>query len=410
MKKLFPLIMITALSVLIILALFPGCDELVTNETYFYDTLRIDGTIYETDTTCAICHNDDTDSITIASRQWAFSGHGTGNLSDYDYLGKNTAVCGPQCHTKEGYIQYLADSTIATVYFPTEIGCIACHSPHENKDFSLRDQTNLCVHCHNQVILPPTEALANISISDNWGPHFSTEYGMILGVGGYEYSFAAPYNFSYHRNMGASGCITCHMDSANVFTLGGHSLNVVYNSEQLTASCNIAQCHIADPIDDIYTHNVLQAELADSLAVLKDSLIAANLLTVFDIPVVRSISGDSLVTDSAGALFNYLFVSGDSSHGIHNLPYAFDLVNSSLTFLSDRLTLTVPNAVSDSGTVTLNPTGGSYLRGSSVEVTADPAAGYTFDTWSGDTVSTDNPIIIKMDSDITIEANYTALK
>ncbi len=409
MKKLFPLIMITVLSGLIILVLMPGCDELVTNETYFYDTLRIDGTIHEADTTCGICHNDETDSMTIALRQWSFSGHGTGILSDYDYLGQNTAACGPECHTKEGYIQYLADSSIATVYFPTEIGCMACHSPHENKDFSLRDQTNLCVFCHQQIIDPPSGVLTNISISDSWGPHFSTEYGMIRGIGGYEYAFASPYNFSLHSNMGENGCMTCHMDSANVFTLGGHSLNIVYNSEQLTTSCNVASCHGSDPIDDIYNHNVWQAELADSLAVLKDSLVAANLLTIFDIPVVRSISGDSLVTDSAGALFNYLFVSGDSSYGVHNLPYARDLVNSSLSFLSDRFTLTIPNAAGDSGTVTLNPTGGSYIRGTTVEVLATSNAGFVFETWNGDTISTDNPIIILMNSDITIEANYTAI-
>ncbi|MCP4705916.1 MAG: hypothetical protein GY865_15055, partial [candidate division Zixibacteria bacterium] len=138
MKKLFPLVVITAMAGLIILALLPGCDELVTNDNYYYDTLRIDGTIHEADTTCGICHNDKTDSITIAKRQWEFSAHSTGNLTDYDFLGENTAVCGPECHTKEGYVQYLADLTTGTVYFPTEIGCFACHSPHENKNFSLR--------------------------------------------------------------------------------------------------------------------------------------------------------------------------------------------------------------------------------------------------------------------------------
>ncbi len=409
MKKFIPLTIITALAGLIILALMPGCDELITKENYYYDTLRIDGTNYEADTTCGLCHNDKTDSITIASRQWAFSGHSTGNLTDYDYLGENTAECGPECHTNEGYVQYLADSTNEAIYFPTEIGCFACHSPHENRDFSLRDQSDLCIQCHQQSIDPPLSGLPNISISNNWGPHFSTEYGMLLGNGGYEFDFFT-YNSSSHATMGAGGCQTCHMDMANGFTLGGHSLNIAYNSEQLTVACNVSGCHIGDPVEDFINYNPLQSDLTDSLAILKDSLVAAGLLTISDVPVAQTLSGDSLVSDSAGALFNYLFVSGDSSSGIHNLLYAHDLVNSSLNFLSDRFTLTVTNASTDSGTVTLDPAGGIYIRGTTVEVTADPNAGYTFDSWGGDLFGTDNPASILMDSDKTITVNYTAMK
>jgi uncharacterized repeat protein (TIGR02543 family) len=200
------------------------------------------------------------------------------------------------------------------------------------------------------------------------------------------------------------------MDKANGFTLGGHSLNIAYDSEQLTVACNISGCHIADPIEDFIGYDPLQSDLADSLAVLKDSLVAAGLLTISDVPVAQTLSGDSLVSDSAGALFNYLFVSGDSSSGIHNLLYAHDLVNSSLDFLSDRFTLTVTNASTDSGTVTLDPAGGIYIRGTTVEVTADPNAGYTFDSWGGDLFGSDNPASILMDSDKTITVNYTALK
>jgi len=409
MKKFIPLTIIVTLAGLIILAFIPGCDELITKENYYYDTLRIDGTIHEADTACGICHNDRTDSITIASRQWQFSGHNTGNLTDYDYLGENTAACGPECHTKEGYVQYLADSTAEAVHFPTEIGCFACHSPHENRDFSLRDESDLCIQCHQQTIDPPSGGLTNIAVSENWGPHFSTEYGMLLGNGGYEFDFFS-YGSSNHTTMGADGCRTCHMDTANGFTLGGHSLNIAYNSEQLTEACNVSGCHNAAPVEDFITYNPLQSALADSLAILKDSLVASGLLTMSDIPVARTLSGDSLVSDSAGALFNYLFVSGDSSHGIHNLTYARDLVNTSLSFLSDRFTLTVTNASTDSGTVTLDPTGGSYIRGTTVEVTATPNSGYAFDFWSGDLTGAENPASILMDSDKTITVNYTVAK
>jgi len=406
MKKLIPLIIVTVLAGLIILAIMPGCDELVTNENYFYDTLRIDGTIHEADSTCGLCHNDETDSVTIAVRQWEFSGHGNSNLSDFDYLGENTSECGPECHTKEGYVQYLANSSAETVLFPTEIGCFACHSPHGNKDFSLRDQGDLCIQCHHQTVDPPEFDQASIDITENWGPHFSTEDGMLLGFGGYEYALVS-YNSSVHSGMGASGCRTCHMDTDDGFRLGGHSFNISYNSEQLTEGCNTVDCHESDPVNNFIGYNPLQSELADSLTVLKDSLVALGLLTVSDIPVAQTLSDSSVASNLAGALFNYLFVSGDSSQGVHNLPYASDLVNSSLAFLSERYTLTVTNPAIDSGTVTLNPAGGGpYLVGTIVEATAVANAGYIFDSWSGDITSTDNPVNITMDSDKTITANY----
>lgn len=402
MKNFIPLLIITALAGLIILAVLPGCDELVTKENY--DTITVDGTTYVTDTTCARCHNDETDSVTIALRQWEFSGHATGNLTDYDYLGENTAECGPECHTNEGYVQYLADSTTAINYFPTEIGCFACHSPHENRNFSLRDQSDLCIQCHQQIIDPPDPGLASIVITENWGPHFSTEYGMLSGSGGYE-DILLPYGSSNHAGLGTGGCQKCHMDMADGFTLGGHSLNISYNSEQLTAGCNIANCHNADPVENFVGYDPLQADLADSLAVLKDSLVAAGLLTAFDIPIAQTLTGSSLASNLAGALFNYLFVSGDSSQGVHNLPYARDLVNSSLAFLSERYALIIFND-DLAGTVTLDKYGSPYIVGTEIELTAIPNAGYVFDSWSGDITSTDNPISITMNSDKTITANY----
>lgn len=407
MKKFYPLIIITILASLIILTLMPGCDELVTKENYYYDTIRIFDTTYVADTTCGICHNDNTDSITIASRQWQFSGHAAGNLINYEYLGENTNECGPECHTSEGYVQYLADSTTGTIYFPTEIGCFGCHSPHQNRDFSLNDSTDMCIHCHQQTIDPPSPGLTNVFISKNWGPHFSTESGMLLGTGGYEFASYGTYANSQHAAK--ASCQMCHMDSSNVFTLGGHSLNISYNSQQLTKACNIAGCHEVDNVDNIYSHNILQDTLAYKLTELEDSLISIGLLNgITYIPDTLTLIKGSYTSDWAGVLFNYLFVSGDSSSGVHNLLYARDLVNSSLDFINDRYSLTVSNPSTDSGTVAIDPATGPYIKGTIVEVTATPNAGYNFVTWIGDTTSTDNPIIIIIEADKTITVNFEA--
>jgi uncharacterized repeat protein (TIGR02543 family) len=409
MKRFIPLSIIVSMTGLAMMAILPGCDELVTNEIYYYDTLRIDGTNFQTDTTCGVCHNDDTDSIRIASRQWAFSGHAEGNLLNYEYLGENTSSCGPQCHTKEGFVRFLADSSVNSVYFSTEIGCFACHSPHQNRDFSLRSESNICIYCHQQTLDPPLPDLTSIVIAEDWGPHFSGELGMLLGNGGYEFDFYT-YENSSHAGMQSNGCFTCHMDTASGFTLGGHSLNLSYGSEQLVEACNSASCHGSDPVINIFNYDLRQLELDDSLAVLRDSLITAGLLTTSGLPVTQTLGGVYMVSDSAGALFNYLFVNGDSSRGVHNLLYARDLINSSIKFLADQHSLTVNILPADSGTVSLNPPGGTYLDGTSVSVTATPDAGYIFESWSGDLSGNTNPTTITMDSDKTITANFTALK
>ena len=76
-----------------------------------------------------------------------------------------------------------------------------------------------------------------------------------------------------------------------------------------------------------------------------------------------------------------------------------------LCFTIEEYTLTV-NTVG-SGSVTLVPPGGTYLSGSEVELTAVPAAGWSFSGWSDDLSSSTNPESIIMDSDKTVTATFT---
>jgi simple sugar transport system substrate-binding protein len=70
---------------------------------------------------------------------------------------------------------------------------------------------------------------------------------------------------------------------------------------------------------------------------------------------------------------------------------------------------TVTTAVSptNSGTVTLNPSGGSYASGTPVTVTANPSAGYSFRSWSGDASGTANPTTVTVTQNMTITANFS---
>ncbi|RYY99865.1 MAG: carbohydrate-binding protein [Chitinophagaceae bacterium] len=71
-------------------------------------------------------------------------------------------------------------------------------------------------------------------------------------------------------------------------------------------------------------------------------------------------------------------------------------------------TLSTGNSPLAGGTVSGNPAGSSFTSGTTVTLTATPAAGYTFTGWSGSATGTANPITITMDANKTLTANYAA--
>ena len=70
--------------------------------------------------------------------------------------------------------------------------------------------------------------------------------------------------------------------------------------------------------------------------------------------------------------------------------------NFSLTFSSDPT----------KGVVTNSPSGSSFSSGTSVTVSAVALAGYKFSAWSGDFISTNNPLVLVMDANKTVAANF----
>jgi hypothetical protein len=65
------------------------------------------------------------------------------------------------------------------------------------------------------------------------------------------------------------------------------------------------------------------------------------------------------------------------------------------------------------GSVTLNPTGGTYASGTTVTLTPVANSGYTFNNWSGtnsaDVINTGGVYTIVMNSNKTVQANFTAI-
>jgi len=75
---------------------------------------------------------------------------------------------------------------------------------------------------------------------------------------------------------------------------------------------------------------------------------------------------------------------------------------------STNYTVTTSSSPSNGGTIILNPSGGTYSSGTSVQVTASPAVGYTFSNFSGDLTGTTNPGTIVVNGNKNITANFTA--
>ncbi|OGS21198.1 MAG: hypothetical protein A3J83_07160 [Elusimicrobia bacterium RIFOXYA2_FULL_40_6] len=73
-------------------------------------------------------------------------------------------------------------------------------------------------------------------------------------------------------------------------------------------------------------------------------------------------------------------------------------------------TLTANVSPANSGSVTLNPAGGTYTAGTSVQVTATTNSGYTFANWSGDASGTSNSVSVVVNSNKSVTANFSVIQ
>ncbi|TWT41977.1 hypothetical protein RAS1_31030 [Phycisphaerae bacterium RAS1] len=74
-----------------------------------------------------------------------------------------------------------------------------------------------------------------------------------------------------------------------------------------------------------------------------------------------------------------------------------------------RYTLTLPRSPSNGGSITADPapTNGTYAAGTVVQLTANPASGYQFSSWSGDASGSGNPTSVTMSGNRSVTANFT---
>jgi len=350
MKRIIPACILILGALIAVMAVLPGCDELVTQENFYYDS----ATYVVSDSTCvAACHSDVNTDMTIAIRQWENSRHSSDSLTDFDVTGvavQNTNECGPQCHHKQGFVQSLT-STASAVEFPLEINCFACHAPHTNWDLDSlryydpvvladdftynRGNSNICALCHQAIstttadITSQFDLLGLVPVYPGWADHASNQADMMMGTGGYEYG-ANPGN-SAHYNASNSNCLKCHLDVAVGFDLGGHSFNMESGGEQLVEACNVSGCHSGTPITSFDNVNTNLTNFTDSLLLLQTELEGLGYNDNF--------TGNILDVGLAGALYNYRYIMNDGSNGIHNTEYGLGLIRESLIYIDTTSSL-----------------------------------------------------------------------
>jgi uncharacterized repeat protein (TIGR02543 family) len=113
-----------------------------------------------------------------------------------------------------------------------------------------------------------------------------------------------------------------------------------------------------------------------------------------------------VVDDTVGNVHADIEVWRDGGTGLFSL---FEVITvpprmSALTLVSNPL---------PGGTITANPLPdgtGKYIYGTTVTLTANAAAGYTFSNWSGDASGSVNPTAILMNGDKSVTANFTQLR
>lgn len=115
-----------------------------------------------------------------------------------------------------------------------------------------------------------------------------------------------------------------------------------------------------------------------------------------------------VLTAVAAGGYTFTGWSGDASGTTNPLTVTMDSNKTIVAVFSANVSLSVSVTPPAGGTVTLNPNQSSFVPGSTVQLTATPAAGFTFTGWEGDASGTTNPLTVVMNSNKAINAKFTS--
>jgi len=355
-KKLIPVLVL-----MLLLLISTGCERKVVNEVVGNQTSQV---------SCFTCHDDNDVFLVQARQEYDESQHAIGETVHRNRNNASYYQACERCHTNEGYVARVTGSSYSGEHF-SKISCFTCHEPHTSGTLALRvdmldmmatlsngaihdlGEGNTCGQCHISRQDVTEYVVDNDTLDIRYGPHHGPQTDMLVGDNAYEYAdYTAGYNNSYHISGLTDGCVDCHM-ATPVYGAGGHTFNVTGEEEGSefanVAGCNIEACHSGNPLTTFnrtangdYDWDGSTEGVQDEVMGLLDSL---EILLFADSLLEWVHEGDDslpepkddrpvALADSAGAVFNYMFVKEDGSKGVHNTDYAVALLQSSINYLA----------------------------------------------------------------------------
>ena len=157
--------------------------------------------------------------------------------------------------------------------------------------------------------------------------------------------------------------------------------------------------------------NALQENYVWSFTTIPEITLAASPATSGTVTGAGTFNKGSNVTVTAIPNEGFTFVNWTEGTTVVSTSASYQFVmdgNRSLVANFAVSTYTL-NVIAINGTVTKNPDAATYTHGTSVVLTATPAAGYQFSGWSGDAEGSVNPLTVNMNSNKNITANFTLI-
>lgn len=302
---------------------------------------------------CTECHNNSA-VLEAKEAQWEHSLHASGENAAY----ANRTGC-VECHTSQGFLEYVAEGSRAALSIPDEpmqINCYTCHEIHETftaEDYKLtkagpetliqkdksgatvtwdKGTSNQCVACHQSREVTPmpvqNAAVYNIT-SSRIGPHHAPNSNLMLGKIPFELTGNAAYPTT-NPHLTSNACVDCHMTKPYGYQAGGHSMNMFYDAHGVetlnTASCTT--CHTATTGDQTPLNklNSLKTSIETKLDQLEAQLIAAN---VYNSTTELARTGNT-TGNAALAYLSYNTIKEDKSFGMHNPGYTKALLDNAI--------------------------------------------------------------------------------
>lgn len=159
----------------------------------------------------------------------------------------------------------------------------------------------------------------------------------------------------------------------------------------------------------IYAHVPPQADAGPDQTVVEGATVlldgSNSSTTIGDTHLWSQQSGTTVTLTDTSSL-TPSFVAPEVGAGGDALVFHLTISDNGGHQASDQVTINITNQCTlttssqGNGTVSLNPSGGTYAEGTSVTLTATPETGYQFDRWDGDVTGPTNPLTITLNSDM----------